>query len=170
VPSPLPGFDDEIKLYPTPVIGVRAFRLQVYGTEIKLSGPLFPNFLWQPGVNTRICYSLGSKGRAPEHDLELCSCGFYAYHHHSGVSERDRSNSMSVIGIIEGSGKVMLGTKGFRANEARISALSMSKYQRFIELDKAVHHYYPDVEFFERPADMYSRYPSSYLDLFYSNL
>ncbi len=62
--------------------------------------------------------------RTPCEGLEYkCSCGFYAYH--QGVSNYGFTGGPKVHGIIEGYGRVILGSKGFRAEKARIIALCL---------------------------------------------
>lgn len=51
-----------------------------------------------------------------------CTCGFYAKHCLEGV-ERDYNPSIFTYGSIRASGKVILGTEGFRAQHADIEAL-----------------------------------------------
>lgn len=67
---------------------------------------------WRPGVNRARCSS-------PRADVALnCTCGFYAYWR----PPRPRRGSM--IGVVEGWGKVVVGPKGFRCEKARIVALA----------------------------------------------
>lgn len=51
-----------------------------------------------------------------------CTCGFYVKHRLEGV-ERDYDPSIFTYGSIRASGKVILGTEGFRAQHADIEAL-----------------------------------------------
>jgi hypothetical protein len=50
-----------------------------------------------------------------------CTCGFYARHTLKGVENLYRN--ASVFGSIKAHGRIVLGTKGFRAEEAEIEAL-----------------------------------------------
>lgn len=54
-----------------------------------------------------------------------CACGFYAYHDNAvnGYGIHSGSDGRSVIGIVEGYGRIVLGPKGFRCQKARIVAL-----------------------------------------------
>lgn len=53
------------------------------------------------------------------HTMATCACGFYAYY-----SEENRMYAdFGVTGIIEGYGKTVVGTKGFRSEKARVVAL-----------------------------------------------
>jgi hypothetical protein len=79
---------------------------------------------WEPGVNEAKC------SHHPDHeppvefdakrDLE-CGCGFWAYWQLD--PGRRWNGSLPVMGIIEGTGRVLIGEKGFRSQKARIIAL-----------------------------------------------
>lgn len=87
-----------------------------------------------------------------------CECGFWAYD-----EENHRPHGV-VTGIIEAYGKVTIGTRGFRAEKARIVALtrerpideegdlSLSKWLRLKAL-------YPDVAFYDDHDDMLMTHP-----------
>jgi hypothetical protein len=56
-----------------------------------------------------------------------CGCGFWAYWDMAGLSANRFSTSgrgLPVLGVIEGTGRVLLGEKGFRSQRARITALA----------------------------------------------
>ena len=50
-----------------------------------------------------------------------CGCGFYAYWHVDDVMAP--SYGCVILGVIEGFGRTLLGTRGFRSEKARISGL-----------------------------------------------
>lgn len=86
-----------------------------------------------------------------------CECGFWAY------DEENHQEHGEVTGIIEAYGKVTIGTRGFRAEKARIVALtrennsdryelSLSKWRRLKQL-------YPDVSFYDEHDDMLEAHP-----------
>lgn len=56
---------------------------------------------------------------SPAHDFEGCTCGWYGYYQGS----LNYANSDGISGIVEGFGLVRRGTRGFRAQKARIKAL-----------------------------------------------
>lgn len=72
----------------------------------------FP-FIWEPGVNTAQCAR--RDGPAPR---AKCTCGFYARH-----TPFSPSFYTAIAGVIKASGRVILGTAGFRAQYAEIEAL-----------------------------------------------
>lgn len=104
------------------------------------------------GTQTRKCADPGCTGAgyhlvASGHRFDSeCQCGFWAY------DEGSFTPHGKVIGVIEGYGKTTIGTKGFRAEKAKIvalcrkgadgAALSMSVLTRLATL-------YPDVAFFD---------------------
>lgn len=51
---------------------------------------------------------------------EECTCGFYAY---SDEAHMDRPGGSNVIGIIRGTGRTLIGSRGFRCQRAEIVAL-----------------------------------------------
>lgn len=57
-----------------------------------------------------------------QHDHEKCTCGFYAYL--NGINGYQKN--CGVVGVIEGYGETTIGTRGFRAQKAKILALSPS--------------------------------------------
>ena len=129
--------------------GVRAFSVDTAG---QLYGLTYPT-RWLPGENERRCYNYqptdgslvgcpcplcsSARGDAAterwsdtDHPVCLeCSCGFYA------ITDSDNEYMCSyfgvvtprVEGVVEGYGTVVVGSKGFRAEKARIVALVVPK-------------------------------------------
>lgn len=113
------------------VRGRRSFGVTAGGL---LTG-LYYSQVWHPGENRASClHDGGVVVRLPDgritvraasgreigtgHGLQGCTCGFYAYYR-----EDPYSTSRRISGVIEGYGRVVLGTAGFRAEKARILAL-----------------------------------------------
>lgn len=67
-----------------------------------------------PGYTLEPC-----EGLDPE-----CSCGFYAYHD-GAILYATGGEGLRVEGIIEGYGRVVLGSLGYRAQKARIVAITL---------------------------------------------
>lgn len=137
-----PEFDGAFA--PGVVRGARSFGVDKEG---RLTGVVFHQALWYPGVNHAECL----KGRendpylirafltqmtaawtssahllpAPEqpHEFETCHCGFYGYYDGSN-DYRHRVNTR-VSGVVEGFGETLIGTRGFRCSKARIVALTI---------------------------------------------
>lgn len=90
--------------------------------------------LWEPGVNTAECHGryavmfrvlgemLGSAGvAAPGHTVEpWCTCGLYSWRHPDPVGHR----SGRVAGVVELWGRVLIGEHGYRAQYAKVVAIS----------------------------------------------
>lgn len=120
------------------VYGMRIWNMDDYGRlrarHMQGAAP------WRPGVNTAVCvardgspirgllYGTGSVTVDPaaqaETDVhaapdERCTCGFYAYTHDPAATYE----STSVTGVIRGTGRTLIGTKGFRTEKAEIVAL-----------------------------------------------
>lgn len=76
--------------------------------------------LWDKGSLTSVCNRFNeNEDRHPSPEIN-CSCGIYA--HYLPLESYERGHN--VFGVIEASGKILLGTKGFRAEKAKIVALS----------------------------------------------
>lgn len=126
---------------------------------------------WGPGWNSSIC-----KSNAYFHDSqkpeEFCTCGFYA--HHLPMVSYGRSSQ--VLGVVEARGAIIIGSSGFRAQEAKIIALSGvyatdqwfrkvpgSKNQQLtsgIEKFCALN----GIDFFHKPLEMAEAYPQIPMD------
>lgn len=130
--------------------GIRLWRVDDLG---RLTG-LTHRTVWTPGVNTARCgrtrrtpaCAAGNCGRVHGYELSTaglgmdacrepapcdggdpaCGCGFWAYHDGVTGSESAPGPSM-VLGVVEGHGKTTVGTKGFRAQKARIVALAFPR-------------------------------------------
>jgi hypothetical protein len=97
--------------------------------------------------------------KKPPHQVASlkCECGFWAYFdnddnpHHQG-------GPMSIYGIVEGFGVITVGSRGFRAEKARIKALVIPGKKRHKFTD-AVEHNYPDAQVFERKRDALEAFP-----------
>ncbi len=134
------GFDDtEIPLINGTVRGLRAFTINEDGTLTSIvigSGKT----AYTEGINHAKCeavrnmYSpdvtrwLISQGWIQDHRApdKLCNCGIYAYFnetHVNGETNFVYSSYRRVVGIVEGSGRCIVGDEGFRAEKIKIVAL-----------------------------------------------
>lgn len=123
--------------------GVRVWRPTADGT---LTGWTFQQE-WEPGQNLSVCRRTGLLGwqrastRNPNLPAEAsedrrcsgvaasCGCGFWAYY-----TETPEFTLSGVVGVIEAYGKTTLGSKGFRAEKAKIVALAFPKVGRMRRL------------------------------------
>lgn len=103
------------------VRGIRSFQI----IDTKLASPSRTNYVWKTGENKACC-----SRRMPGFRRWLtfghvagqldCSCGFYAYH----GANSDSSYGGPLWGVVEGYGRVTIGSHGFRAQKAKILALA----------------------------------------------
>jgi hypothetical protein len=93
-----------------PLVGLRAFRVNEHA---HLTG-VFHEQIWTPGENLADCYLNWHQGIALK-----CTCGFYAYTN----GKNSYAAIGTVAGIIEGYGRMVIGTDGFRCEKARLVAL-----------------------------------------------
>jgi len=159
---------------------LRAFRMTADGlTGVHKQVP------WEPGENTAVCkrtageaaawggyaYGYGYGTVAPA-DLDphvepapfmACSCGFYAYFDGANTY----MNTTRVAGLIEGYGHLIVGSRGFRAENARIVALiqpgEMTDDEEFEW--RSVCAAYPDAVIFADVAEAVARFPLTPVDL-----
>lgn len=77
-----------------------------------------------------------------KHDVpaDRCGCGFYAFA--EGCDDRNYADKRAVVGVVECYGRVILGTKGLRAEKARIVGLAGAS--------KRTKDLYPDVRHFRK--------------------
>lgn len=88
-------------------------------------------FDWMPGVNEARCNNDASHNPPVDADPSgrACGCGFWAYWDIAalaagGAMSLSLSSYVPITGVIEGSGRVLVGERGFRAQKARIIALA----------------------------------------------
>jgi hypothetical protein len=114
--SEIEGIGPFISQYcPGSLYGARTFLL----TPRSLRGSIYLRS-WTPGINTAYCYS-PSWVIPPRADVNLrCACGFY------GLFKLDDLKLGTVLGIIKGWGKTVIGELGFRCSQAQIVALAPS--------------------------------------------
>lgn len=86
-------------------------------------------FVWVDGENEAACWRRASMPNA--HDMTSCSCGFHALTKDSGALQAYQGFG-EVVGIVEGYGEVVEGTKGFRASKGRIVALTFPSTRRMV--------------------------------------
>lgn len=139
--SGVEGFDGAFEFAAGSVRGLRQWTLPLGDFEAIMAGsapevkaltfsgslPLLrgvTGMSWRPGIMKAVCNNYPGYHKPPvEYDPRddgVCGCGFWAYW---GVEEYQWHNRYQVYGIVEGTGRVVIGTKGFRAEQARIIAL-----------------------------------------------
>lgn len=106
------------------------------------------NYYWRDGWNEAECRLpetsvIGSLFHRHPSPHPKCTCGFYARYH--------PIDGGATTGVIEVAGRVILGTKGVRAERARIVAHQW--------IPEYVQDQYPSVKFFRNVEDMWAEYP-----------
>lgn len=131
------------------VHGIRSFRVDVWSRLLSTAHP----YVWRPGEHVMSCAREGmpnslfsgwiqvtyattsplhsrKKGKAPAEDVHTCAgledegCGkgLYGYW---GEQENEYCTEGTLEGIIQAYGKVIMGTRGFRAEKAHVVALTV---------------------------------------------
>lgn len=102
--------------YPLAIGTMRGLRTWEYQPYSGCLHSVTYTYVWKPGNNLAFCATT-RHGRCKR---EYCGCGFWAYH---DGSEYPCGN---VTGVIDAWGPTTVGTKGFRAQNAKILALCVN--------------------------------------------
>lgn len=120
------GFGGDLDVAVGSVVGVRTW---LYNSDIQELVGLF-GIRWRPskGKYTAKCHSpFGTDSIIPPHDTPPsfefpCGCGFYAF----WKSELHRVEGTDIVaGVIEGTGRTLIGGLGFRSQYAQIKGLTV---------------------------------------------
>lgn len=122
------GEEKELPLYTEPIIGARAFNVDVLNRLIPHTCGRVP---WKPGENvsthmkdTGTYYVDQWRDTRDHHAPDECkTCGYYGYTDRQAARDHHVQGFTQTTGIIGGYGKVAVGPWGFRAEKARIVAL-----------------------------------------------
>jgi hypothetical protein len=96
------------------------------GASLPLLAGMTGRGSWHPGVNEAQCANDSAHAPPVEYDEKKgaeCGCGFWAYWNIKDAPDWT-SNVMPVAGVIKGTGRVLIGEKGFRCQKAAIVALA----------------------------------------------
>lgn len=93
--------------------GVRAWRLESGGLR-----SVAMNYLWHEGENKAVHFPEREVDSRHQVAQRGCSCGFYAYYYPDNIG-----GYSGLQGVIEGWGRVTMGSLGFRCEKAKIVAL-----------------------------------------------
>ena len=143
------------------VVGLRTFRIDESGLLL----PLYSGGAWYDGTNTAVCAPpTGHHPRGP-HPVPAaeCECGFYAYGS-PGAAAQNR-NTRHVEAVVSCWGGVVAGTKGFRAEHARIDALWISP-QAPSWLRHRVAGRYPSARIYAERSAMLAEHPLTRLSCY----
>jgi hypothetical protein len=110
--------------HPRPILGFRMNRVDYLGRLFGRRNPVLTSlgraYCWQPGRNTASC--LKNPGQGHDAPAAGCSCGFYAFR-----SLADVDGALAPFSVLVGvaaSGIVRIHQHGWRAQFARIVAIS----------------------------------------------
>jgi hypothetical protein len=133
---------------------VRTFRIGPNGSLY----PLFSDVAWSAGTNTARCRF------APHATPETgCTCGYYAYASDAAASEYP--NARHVLAVVSCWGHVIAGTRGIRAEFARIDAIWMSDAVP-AGLAALVATRYPGLSIYADKQAMLAQHPPTVLDCY----
>ncbi len=141
---------------------VRTFRIGPHGRLY----PLLGNSAWLHGTNTARCQP-PLPGRPGLHDAPSpnCNCGLYSYA--SEVAAAEHPNSRHIVAVVTCWGRIIAGTRGIRAEHARIEALWMSPKVP-PNLAAQVVSRYPAASTYERRSTMFAAHPPTNLGCYES--
>ena len=136
------------------VVGLRTFRVDESGLLL----PLYSGGAWYDGPNTAVCAPpTGHHPRGPHQvPADDCECGFYAYGSFAAAAQH--RNARYVQAVVSCWGGVVAGTKGFRAEHARIEALWISP-RAPAWLRRRVATRYPSARFYAERSAMLAEHP-----------
>lgn len=150
------GFEPEVG----EIRALRTFRIGPGGALY----PLFSNHPWTDGENTARCMAVGRSGSSPHAAPEPgCTCGFYAYASEGSAGEYP--NARHVLAVVACWGRVIAGTRGIRAEHARVEAIWMSSTVP-PDLANQVRTRYPATSVYADRASMLAEHPPTDLDCY----
>lgn len=147
------------------ILALRTFRIGEAGGLF----PLFDDRAWSDQMNTAQC-PLAMAGDQPIADRPAhvppdadCSCGFYAYG--TPTAALDYPHARHVLAVVACWGKVIAGTRGIRAQHARLQAIFMSDRVP-VDLSRLVAARYSDAQVYGDRARMLTRHVPTVLDCY----
>jgi hypothetical protein len=136
------------------VVALRTFRIDDSGVLL----PLFSDGAWYDGPNTAVCAPpTGHHPRGPHAvPADDCECGFYAYGTEQAAAQN--RHTRYVKAVVSCWGGVVAGTKGVRAEHARIDAIWVNRAAP-VWLRKRVAARYPSARLYSDAAAMLAEHP-----------
>jgi hypothetical protein len=159
----LGGSDDRQELVAGTLRGYRTWRVVPRSVPLEpgvlpLASVTRPQVMWPPELSAE-CTSvefapMNPTPRPPEptHPAPAreCNCGIYAWYE----PEEARALGAEVFGVVQASGLVMLGTKGFRAEHVEIAAV-VTRNARVTEACREA-----DIAVYRRRRDLIADHPT----------
>ena len=158
----------EETLVPGSLIGYRVFHTLNNSDLYQKLMSIMSYYLWNPGINTASCnnnvvHSVvhydTHYGKYPP--VSSCRCGFYAKYFPDDFKDVIGYgwSGPLVLGAIEAHGRVILGTKGFRAEKARIIGLAPFQAIDCSKIPLLANHY--RVNYYDHIQDLVNDFPPS---------
>lgn len=149
-PRPQPTWGKDFTNAQGPLFSVEAFRgfrawymdepmLGSGAAKAGLLRSITYSYWWTSGVNLSICQARKLKLDHESHDglhdddcyrrcaypTKECTCGFYAYFKEEYFTVGVSANHLKINGVVDATGRLVKGSKGFRAQAANIVALAL---------------------------------------------
>ena len=154
--EPYAGFEPQVG----EIRALRTFRIGPGGALY----PLFSDTPWHDGTNTARCRLVQNRVRAPHAAPDpTCTCGFYAYGSESAATEYPHAEY--VLAVVACWGGVIAGTRGIRAEFARVEALWLSDVVP-AELAGAVERRHPSIAMYRDRAALLAEHQLTVLDCY----
>ncbi len=142
------------------VYALRTFRINTDdGALVPVAQP-GEHRAWADGAVEANC-ARGRDHVAPDED---CRCGVYAFASVADIT-RQYGQGQRVLAVVACHGKIIAGTKGLRAQRARIVALWLSPQLSRTLRDKVVAHY-PHLPLFSSRSAMLAEFPPTELETY----
>jgi hypothetical protein len=155
-------YSDDKPLVAGSLRGYRFWHVNATGLHAINAG-----YTWQPGLNHAMCNKVTTVcGEIANHKFEpKCTCGFYARYSPDDLADLaygsiSLSTDHLVIGVVEGTGTIARGTRGFRAEKAEILAIArfpMHSDPAFTTLLDVAHVY--NIPFYNNFATLCKNFP-----------
>ncbi len=130
------GYNGDISLVPQFLRGYRGWLVSRYNdSEYQLRAITHRRYVWVRGQQVAECARSVDHGKTPE---PTCECGFYASYTSSGYNEHimgypsphnnwlPPASLVLIHGAIRATGRVVMGTRGFRAEKAEPEAFCLA--------------------------------------------
>lgn len=143
------------------VVGLRTFRIDESGFLL----PLHSDGVWYDGPNTAVCSPPTGHHPGAPHPVpaDACECGFYAYGTPAAAAQN--RNMRYVQAVVSCWGGLVAGTKGFRAEHARIDAIWINP-QAPNWVRKRVAARYPSARLYADASAMVAEHPLTALECY----
>lgn len=144
------------------ILAVRTFRIGPNGQLF----PLFNDRAWSNRMNTALCSLADAHSRSHVPPEPECTCGFYGYGKQYDASEYPHATH--VLAVVACWGRVIAGTRGIRAQHARLEAIWMSRRVPADLADQVADRYNGASVYLDREQMLQQHAPTA-LDCYYAH-